>query len=188
MKKEALERVVANYGYQPTLFYEKLSNLLTNWALPLAASQAAAPSALSLAGFQFDEALPPPAAPSTASSATAAPQMTQVNQIHGQPVSKMDEPLSRAWKVVLDEALRYGVAPWLTPYPELREAIKRRALLSLPGIENEQALEVFSRQLKKSGSKPICNCSTTAASSMAWLRCSACCCTICAGFLVRINH
>ena len=22
MKKEALERVVANYGYQPTLFYE----------------------------------------------------------------------------------------------------------------------------------------------------------------------
>ncbi|WP_312264755.1 GGDEF domain-containing protein [Rivihabitans pingtungensis] len=148
MKKEALERVVANYGYQPTLFYEKLSNLLTNWALPLAASQASPPSALSLAGFQFDEALPPPAAPGTAASASASPQMTQINQIHGQPVSKMDEPLSRAWKVVLDEALRYGVVPWLTPYPELRESIEE-PLLALPGIDNEQALEVFSRQLKK---------------------------------------
>ncbi len=148
MKKEALERVVANYGYQPTLFYEKLSNLLTNWALPLAASQASPPSALSLAGFQFDEALPPPAASGTAASASAAPQMTQINQIHGQPVSKMDEPLSRAWKVVLDEALRYGVVPWLTPYPELRESIEE-PLLALPGIDNEQALEVFSRQLKK---------------------------------------
>ena len=148
MKKEALERVVANYGYQPTLLYEKLSNLLTNWALPLAASQTASPSAMTLAGFQFDEALPPPAAPGTASSASAAPQMTPVNQIHGQPVSKMDEPLSRAWKVVLDEALRYGVVPWLTPYPELRESIEE-PLLALPGIDNEQALEVFSRQLKK---------------------------------------
>ena len=30
MKKEALERVVSNYGFQPTQLYEKLSNLLTN--------------------------------------------------------------------------------------------------------------------------------------------------------------
>lgn len=147
MKKEALERVVANYGYQPTLFYEKLSKLLTNWALPLAASQATLPSALSLAGFQFDEITPPPAAGSGGTTA-APPQVPQVNQINGAPISKMDEPLSRAWKVVLDEALRYGVVPWLLPYPELRESIEE-PLLALPGIDNEQALEVFSRQLKK---------------------------------------
>lgn len=146
MKKEALERVVSNYGYQPTLLYEKLCNLLTNWGSPLAATQANTTSLGN--GFQFDEVAPLPAGASAPATVTGANGQAQPVTPAPPPMSKLDEALWRHWKHVLDEALRYGVAPWLTPYPELLEALEQ-PLLALPGIENEQSLEVFSRQLKK---------------------------------------
>lgn len=136
MKRESLERVIINHGQVPSALYNKLTKLIQNWGTPTANPSGTLTNNQLSAGLLFDSVTPTNDLPHNPAPASVYA-----------PLSPLDDMVGR-WRHILDDTLRFGVAPWLASYPDLADGVAEQ-LGALPHIQTEREMELFARQLKK---------------------------------------
>lgn len=135
MKKEALERVLINFGADIGLLNEKLSAMLRSW------SEGGAPDT----GVETTELADIPV---NAESAAEAANSANAPLVRPGETTVVAASVWKEWLELVSRILQVGVIERLKHLPELREDAES-LLVTLRQVADEKSLKYFSAQVKK---------------------------------------